>query len=259
MQMRLSRIGPSGQYVVTNADERTRVLLSDPFAETPSTWHFGRDIELDTRRLLPPVEPGKIVGVGRNYVAHAHELSNPVPKEPVLFLKSPSSVIGPGRSIVLPPESQRVDFEGELALVLNRTLRRASEDEARASVLGVTAACDVTARDLQRQDPTFARAKSFDSFCPLGPTISIGADLDHFEIRTRINGAERQRGSAADMLFSPVTLLAYISRMMTLEPSDIVLTGTPAGVGPLVANDQVEVELTGVGVLSNPVASWEPT
>jgi 2-keto-4-pentenoate hydratase/2-oxohepta-3-ene-1,7-dioic acid hydratase in catechol pathway len=192
--------------------------------------------------------------VGRNYVEHAKELNNPMPEEPLLFLKAPSSLIGPGASIVLPPESQRVEHEGEIAVVLRRRLTRgATPEEARAAVLGVTCANDVTARDLQRKDAVFARAKSFDTFCPVGPAIRVGSDLEDLTVATRVNGAERQQGHARDIAFGIVDLLLYASRMMTLEPGDLLLTGTPAGVGPLLDGDRVEVEVSGVGVLSNPV------
>jgi 2-keto-4-pentenoate hydratase/2-oxohepta-3-ene-1,7-dioic acid hydratase in catechol pathway len=206
--------------------------------------------------LLAPVLPGKILGVGRNYADHARELGNEVPDEPVLFLKSPSSVVGPAATIVLPPESQQVEFEGEVALVLRRRLRRATQSEARAAILGVTCACDVTARDLQKSDATFARAKSFDTFCPIGPAIHVDAELQELEVVTRINGEERQRGSSEEMLWGPIDLLVYASRMMTLEAGDVVLMGTPAGVGPLADGDRLEVEVTGVGVLENPVEAW---
>lgn len=203
--------------------------------------------------LLAPVQPGKIIGIGRNYREHAAELGNPVPDEPVIFLKAPSSVIGPSAPILLPPESERVEHEGEIAVVLRRGLRRASRDEAAKAILGVTCACDVTARDLQRRDPTFARAKSFDSFCPLGPCVLVQPNLDGLEVVTRVNGEERQRGRSDQMIFGILDLLAYVSRMMTLDPGDVVLTGSPAGVGPLAEGDRVEVEIEGGGVLSNPV------
>jgi 2-keto-4-pentenoate hydratase/2-oxohepta-3-ene-1,7-dioic acid hydratase in catechol pathway len=149
-----------------------------------------------------------------------------------------------------------VEFEGEIAVVVGRRLRRASAADAALGVLGVTAACDVTARDLQRRDPTFARAKSFDSFCPLGPAVRVDADLERLELVTRVNGTERQRATAEEMAWGIVELLVYASRMMTLEPGDVVLTGTPAGVGPLADGDRVEVEVSGVGVLANPVEAW---
>ena len=197
--------------------------------------------------------PGKIIGIGRNYREHVKELNNPMPAEPVIFLKAPSSVIASGEPVVLPPESQQVEHEGEIAVVIGRRIKRATPEEARAAVLGVTCANDVTARDLQRQDPCFSRAKSFDTFCPLGPAILTGADLEDLEVVTRVNGEERQRGHTRDMTWGIVDLVVYASRMMTLEPGDVLLTGTPAGVGPLVDGDQVEVEVSGVGVLRNPV------
>lgn len=199
--------------------------------------------------------PGKIIGIGRNYKEHVKELNNPMPAEPVIFLKAPSSVIGPGDAVVLPPESQRVEHEGEIAVVVGRRIKCATPEEARAAVLGVTCANDVTARDLQRKDPCFSRAKSFDTFCPLGPAILTGPDLEDLEVVTRVNGQERQRGHVREMTWGIVDLLVYVSRMMTLEPGDVVLTGTPAGVGPLVDGDEVEVEVSGVGVLRNPVRS----
>jgi 2-keto-4-pentenoate hydratase/2-oxohepta-3-ene-1,7-dioic acid hydratase in catechol pathway len=198
--------------------------------------------------------PSKIVCIGRNYAAHAKELGNAVPDRPLLFLKPPSAVIGDGAAIVLPPESSRVEHEAEIAVQLGRRLRRATEDEARASISGVLCANDVTARDLQKSDGQWTRAKGFDTFCPLGaPVPAAGLDLGQLEIVCRVNGAERQRGRSADMAFPIATLLAYISGIMTLEPGDVVLTGTPEGVGPLVDGDLVEVEIGGVGVLQNPV------
>lgn len=251
--MLLHRIAPEGFYVATLPDGATRTLYSDPFETPPGGWQLGRRCDLETAALLPPVRPGKIVGIGRNYAAHARELGNPVPTEPVLFLKAPSSVVGPRAPVVLPPESERVEFEGEIAVVLRQRLRRADAVEARRAILGVTCACDVTARDLQRRDPTFARAKSFDSFCPLGPAILVEPPVEDLEVVTRVNGEERQRGHVAQMLTGIADLLAYTSRMMTLEPGDVVLTGTPEGVGELRDGDLLEVEVSGVGVLANPV------
>jgi 2-keto-4-pentenoate hydratase/2-oxohepta-3-ene-1,7-dioic acid hydratase in catechol pathway len=158
--------------------------------------------------------------------------------------------------VVLPPESGQVSFEGEIAVVLGRRLCRAGADEARQAILGVTCANDVTARDLQKKDATFARAKSFDSFCPLGPALWVDADVEDLTVVTRVNGEERQRGATREMAFGIVDLLVYASRMMTLEPGDVVLTGTPSGVGPLSSGDVVEVEIPGLGVLANPVAAF---
>jgi len=197
--------------------------------------------------------PGKIVGVGRNYREHAKELGNDVPSEPLIFLKPPSTVIGEGAAIVMPAVSSQVEFEGEIGIVIGRTLRHASEDEATAGIRGVVAVNDVTARDLQKRDDQWTRAKGFDTFCPLGPLHALPDDLSAITVVTRVNGVERQRGTAAMMVFQIPTLLRYISSIMTLEPGDLVATGTPAGVGPLADGDVVEVELEGLSRVRNPV------
>jgi 2-keto-4-pentenoate hydratase/2-oxohepta-3-ene-1,7-dioic acid hydratase in catechol pathway len=199
------------------------------------------------------VTPGKIVCVGRNYVAHAREMGNDVPAVPMLFLKPPSAVIGPGDPIVLPPWSAQVEHEAEIGVVIGRRIRRASPDEAIVAIRGFTCANDVTARDLQKTDGQWGRAKGFDSFCPVGPVVAEGLDWSALEVVGRVNGEERQRGRSADMHFSIPVLVAFISEVMTLDPGDLILTGTPAGVGPLRHGDLVEVEIPGVGVLSNPV------
>jgi 2-keto-4-pentenoate hydratase/2-oxohepta-3-ene-1,7-dioic acid hydratase in catechol pathway len=206
------------------------------------------------------IRPSKIVCVGRNYAAHARELGNPVPEKPLLFLKPPSAVIGDGEAIVLPRESRRVEHEAEIGVVVGRRLRRAGEEEARVAIAGITGVNDVTARDLQKTDGQWTRAKGFDSFCPVGPRVipvDAAFDLRTLEVVCRVNGAERQRGRASEMIFSIPALLSYISGVMTLEPGDLVVTGTPEGVGPLVAGDVVEVEVTLVGVLRNPVKATE--
>ena len=256
--MLLYRIGPEGFYAARDEEGVLRVLYSDPFEVRPGGWELGREATAEPVGLLAPVRPGKIVGVGRNYRDHAAELGNEMPAEPLLFLKAPSSVVGPRAPIVLPPESERVEYEGEIAVVLRRRLTRAPAEEARAAVLGVTCACDVTARDLQRRDATFARGKSFDTFCPLGPAIQVEPDLEDLEVVTRVDGEERQRGHTSAMEWGIVEQLVYISRMMTLEPGDVVLTGTPAGVGVLQAGQRVEVEVSGVGVLENRVEAAVP-
>ena len=256
--MLLYRLAPEGFYAAADPDApgRLRTLFSDPFETLPGGWEFGRDVDPATAAFLPPVRPGKIVAIGRNYADHAKELGNPMPEEPLFFLKAPSAVIGPNAPIVIPPESERVEHEGEIAVVLRHRLTRATADEARDAILGVTCANDVTARDLQKKDGRFARAKGFDTFCPLGPAIWAGADVEDLEVILRVNGAERQRGHVRQMAFPIVDLLVYVSRMMSLEPGDVLLTGTPAGVGPLVDGDRVEVEIPGLGVLSNPVEDW---
>lgn len=256
--MLLYRIGPEGFYAAAEPGaEEARFLLSDPFTTLPGGWELGRELDLGRAGLLAPVLPGKIVGIGRSYRDHAAELGNPMPDEPLLFLKAPSSVIGPNAAIVLPPESERVEYEGEIAVVVAERLRHADPADAATSLLGVTCACDVTARDLQRRDATFARGKSFDTFCPLGPAIRVRPDRETLErelmVITRIDGEERQRGSVEQMAWGIVELVAYVSRFMTLEPGDLVLTGTPSGVGPLADGQRIEVEIPGVGVLANPV------
>jgi 2-keto-4-pentenoate hydratase/2-oxohepta-3-ene-1,7-dioic acid hydratase in catechol pathway len=197
--------------------------------------------------------PSKIVCVGRNYVEHARELGNEVPTEPLIFLKPPSSVIRDGEPIVIPELSRRVEHEGEIGVVVGTRLSRATPEAASRAVRGIVAANDVTARDLQRSDSQWTRAKGFDTFCPVGDESRPPADLRDLTVVTRVNGAERQRGRAADMAFDIPTLLAFISRVMTLEPGDLVLTGTPAGVGKLEPGDEVEVEVVGLSRVRNPV------
>ena len=254
--MLLFRFGPEGFFAAGESAAEARLLFSDPFTVPPSQWSCGRTVDLALEARRAPVEPGKVVGVGRNYREHARELGNPVPTEPMIFLKSPGAVIGPNAPIVLPPESERVEYEGEIAIVVRHRLRRAGTGDAARAVLGVCAAIDVTARDLQQSDSRFSRAKSFDTFCPLGPAIAVEPDLDELGLVTRVNGEERQRAAASEMIWGVVELLVWTSRMMTLEPGDVMLTGTPAGVGPLADGDMVEVEIPAVGVLRTPVEAW---
>jgi len=197
--------------------------------------------------------PGKIVCVGRNYREHAKELGNEVPKEPLIFLKPPSSVVWENDPIRLPSASSKVEHEGEIGVVVGKTLRWVSETDAARGIRGIIAVNDVTARDLQKSDGQWTRAKGFDTFCPLGEESSKLPDLDSLSVVTRVNGVERQRGKSSEMVFSIPSLLAYISRIMTLEPGDLVATGTPAGVGPLNPGDVVEVEIPGVSRVTNPV------
>jgi 2-keto-4-pentenoate hydratase/2-oxohepta-3-ene-1,7-dioic acid hydratase in catechol pathway len=202
------------------------------------------------------LNPSKIVCVGRNYVDHAAELGNVVPDRPLLFLKPPSALIEAGQEIVLPGASKRVEHEGEIGVVVERRMKGVSEDEALACVRGITCVNDVTARDLQRLDGQWTRAKGFDTFCPVGPRVvplAEFSDVGSIELFCRVNGAERQRGISRDMAFQIPAILSYISHVMTLFPGDLVATGTPAGVGPLQIGDAVEVEIPGVGVLRNPV------
>jgi 2-keto-4-pentenoate hydratase/2-oxohepta-3-ene-1,7-dioic acid hydratase in catechol pathway len=197
--------------------------------------------------------PSKIVCIGRNYLEHAKELGNDVPTEPLIFLKPPSSIIGDGDFIELPPQSSQVDHEGEIGIVMGRRLRNADEAESVAAIRGIVALNDVTARDLQRKDGQWTRAKGFDTFCPIGALHEGAADLDKLELVTRVNGVERQRAKSSEMAFSIPVILSYISRVMTLEPGDVVATGTPAGISKLNVGDVVEVEIVGVAKVRNPV------
>ncbi len=216
------------------------------------------DIPLETVKLLAPVQPGKILAVGRNYVEHAREHGAEVPELPLIFLKPPSSLLDPGGTIELPPQSKQVEHEAELAVVIGRRGRWISAEDSAAYILGYTIANDVTARDLQRKDGQWTRAKGFDTFCPLGPWIETDVDIADVLITCRVNGEMRQMASSREMVFSVPQLIAFASSVMTLEPGDILLTGTPAGVGPLADGDRVEVEIEGIGILVNEVRSAPP-
>ncbi len=254
-QIRLVRVATDGEGprwgIIEN--ERVHGLSGTPFSD----WERGSEIgRLDALPLLAPAVPTKIVCVGLNYAAHAGESSMEMPPEPLLFLKPPSSVIGPGAPIALPPQSERVDYEAELAVVIGRRCRDVTAREAWHYVLGVTCGNDVTARDLQQRDDQWTRAKGFDTFCPLGPWLVTGLterDVADLEVVCRVNGEVRQRGRTSEMAFSPAQLIAYVASIMTLEPGDVLMTGTPAGVGPLRPGEVVEVEVQDVGVLRNPV------
>lgn len=211
-------------------------------------------ISMDSAKLLAPVVPPKVVAVGRNYSEHAKELGNEAPSEPIIFLKPPTAVLEPGGTIIRPPQSQRVDYECELAIVIGRRARNVSKSQWRDYVAGFTCANDVTARDLQKRDVQFTRGKSFDTFLPLGPCIETAIDPADLSLVTRVNGELKQNGRTSSMIFPCDFLLEFITAIMTLEPGDVILTGTPAGVGPLVAGDRVEVEVEGIGVLRNVVA-----
>ena len=213
----------------------------------------GPAVPLGEVQLLAPVEPSKIVCVGKNYEAHAKELGSEVPKVPLLFLKPPTAVIGPQEAIRRPAASQEVHHEAELGVVIGRTLSGASPVEARLGIFGYTCVNDVTARDIQREEKHFTRSKSFDTFCPVGPVVETALDPLDVSVLCRVNGAERQRGSSRDMVVDPYALVAFISSVMTLLPGDLVSTGTPEGVGRLERGDWVEIEVSGIGVLRNPV------
>ena len=204
-------------------------------------------------KLLAPVVPSKILCVGRNYVEHAKELGNVVPKIPLIFMKPPSAVIGPGETIVLPRQSKQVEYEGELVVAIGKRGRNITAEQARQFILGYTVGNDVTARDLQKSDELWTRAKGFDTFCPFGPWIDTDFDVSDAVISTRVNNEPRQMGSTQDMTFSVATLIAYVSSIMTLMPGDLLFTGTPSGVGTLKGGDEVVVEIEGLGVLRNVV------
>jgi len=231
-------------------------------AETPAMNFKARSLR--DVELMAPVSPSKIVCVGRNYRDHAKELGNDVPAEPLLFFKPPSSLLAPGGIVVRPKQSERVDFEGELAVVIGKRARGLSRDQDLAPYIhGFVLANDVTARDLQKKDGQWARAKGFDTFCPVGPIVDTDLSLARVQngvtIETHVNGEQRQHGSTADFIFSLPVLLEYITAAMTLEPGDLLLTGTPAGVGPLQAGDVVEVSIPGLGKLSNRVTDQAGT
>jgi 2-keto-4-pentenoate hydratase/2-oxohepta-3-ene-1,7-dioic acid hydratase in catechol pathway len=202
---------------------------------------------------MMPLRPGKIIGIGRNYLEHAKELGNEVPSVPIIFFKPTTALLGPGETIILPSVSQRVEFEAEIGIVVGRRLRNADVDSAERAIGGFTCVNDVTCRDLQKIDGQWGRAKGFDTFCPAGPRVVSGLDWRTLELTCRVNGAERQRAKATDMHFSIPELVSFLSGIMTLEPGDLIATGTPAGTAPLHHGDVVEVEVSGVGVLSNPV------
>lgn len=221
-------------------------------------WHGGRATEEVVRGfaeadLRAPVAPTKIVCIGRNYAAHAKELGHEVPAEPLLFLKPPSALVGPGQAIVRPAASQRVEHEAELGVVIGRRCKDVRAEDALSHVLGYTVLCDVTARDLQRKDVQFTRGKGFDTFCPAGPWIETVLDPTDVEITCRVGGAVRQHGHTRDMIFPVATLIAYVSAVMTLEPGDVISTGTPEGVGPLLGGDVLEISISGIGTLRCPV------
>jgi len=233
--------------------ERVDSLSAAPWAGGRPT---GAAYGLSEVKLLAPCQPTKIVCLGRNYREHAAELGNEPPREPLLFLKPPSAVIGPEAPIVYPPASRRVDYEGELGLVIGRRCGRLKPEENPLDYLfGFTCVNDVTARDLQQADGQFTRSKGFDTFCPLGPAIATGLDAARLVVETYVNGARRQRGATAEMIFPLDAIIRFISSVMTLEPGDVISTGTPAGVGPLQPGDVVEVVIEGIGRLRNPVAA----
>ena len=224
----------------------------------------GETVATASGRAVAPVEPSKIIGIGTNYRAHAVEMGKAIPKEPLMFLKPPSSIIGPDAAIVRPVGYERTDFEGELGVVIGQRARRVSAKDALSYVFGYTIVNDVTVRDLQQRDVQFTRAKGFDTFCPIGPCVVAadsrdGTSIDpgKLAIRTRVNGDLKQDSNTSDMIFDVPTLISFVSHVMTLEPGDVIATGTPQGVGPIAPGDRVEIEIESIGLLVNPVIEPE--
>ena len=251
--MRLVRFRFGGR-IATGASEfesDTIQVLRGTFFEDPVPT--GEEVPFDDVRLLAPILPSKVLCVGKNYEAHAAEFGSEVPEEPLTFLKPSTAVIGPYDPIPLLPISKRVDYEGEMAVVIGRIARNVRTEEAFRVILGYTCANDVTLRDLQKTDGQWARAKGFDGSCPLGPWIETDLDPNDVRVETRLNGDVRQAGQTSDMVYGVASLIEHITTFMTLLPGDVILTGTPEGVGRLSAGDVVEVEVDGIGTLSNPV------
>jgi 2-keto-4-pentenoate hydratase/2-oxohepta-3-ene-1,7-dioic acid hydratase in catechol pathway len=241
-----------GDRIATGVVEGDAVrALAGTFFENPVP--SGEEIPLDDVRLLAPILPSKVVCLGKNYAAHAAEFGGEVPEEPLVFLKPSTSVSGPGDPIPLPPISNRVDYEGELAVVIGRIARNVRAEETFRYVLGYTCGNDVTLRDLQKKDDQWARAKGFDGSCPLGPWVETELDPIDVHLETRVNGEVRQSASTSDMVFGVATIIEFVTAFMTLLPGDVIMTGTPEGVGKLEPGDRVEVVIDGIGVLLNPV------
>ncbi len=255
--MRYLRIRHGGiDYWASVVDEATaRLYTAAPYAGGEQT---DRLVPLKAGSLLPPVTPTKILCVGRNYRAHAEELGNEVPKEPLLFFKPPSALLAPGGAVELPAASERVEHEAELGVVIGERLRDATPDAARRAIFGLTAVDDVTARDLQKKDVQFTRGKGFDTFCPVGPFVNTEGQPDDLAVTLSVNGEKRQDGRTSQMIWDVPALLAYASAIMTLEPGDLVCTGTPAGVGPVRPGDEVLIEIEGLDPLRH-TAKPRPT
>lgn len=253
--MKIVRVDAEADDITYGAVEPDGIRLyhGSPFFQ----WERSETVLPITEvKLLSPVIPTKIIAIGKNYADHAAEMGSDVPTTPILFLKPPTAVIGPLSPIKRPPESSNVHYEGELAAVMGKVTRNVSPDDALSHVLGYTAANDVTARDLQRSDGQWTRAKGFDTFLPLGPAIDTEFDpAEPHTITTSVNGVIKQDGVTSDLVFGVAELISFVSKVMTLLPGDVILTGTPAGVGPIVEGDRVEVEIEGIGVLLNPVVN----
>jgi 2-keto-4-pentenoate hydratase/2-oxohepta-3-ene-1,7-dioic acid hydratase in catechol pathway len=247
--MRLARFLSQGKPVcgIVNGDEIAELEedLFAPFKMLKARHSF------DQAKLLPPCKPSKIVAVGLNYQDHAREMGLPIPDEPIIFLKPPTAVIGPGEAIIYPTMSSRVDYEAELGVVIKDRVRSISPKEAPDHILGYTCANDVTARDLQKKDGQWTRAKSFDTFCPIGPWIETDLEPNDLLIQSYLNGERRQSSRTSQFIFKVNELVSFISGIMTLEPGDLIITGTPAGIGPMKPGDEIEVRIEGIGSLRN--------
>jgi 2-keto-4-pentenoate hydratase/2-oxohepta-3-ene-1,7-dioic acid hydratase in catechol pathway len=251
--VRIARFSLDGEvaFGVAEGDELAE-LAGHPFGPVSFT---GKRLPTSAVRLLPPVLPSKVVAIGKNYADHATEMGGDVPERPLIFLKPSTAVTGHGAAIAYPPSSERVDYEGELAVVIGRLCRDVPESDAMQAVLGYTCANDVTARDQQKADGQWSRAKGYDTFCPLGPWIETDADVSDARITTTVNGETKQDGRTSQIVHKIPSLIAYITSCMTLVPGDVILTGTPAGVGPLAIGDEVSVDIEGVGRLTNTVVA----
>jgi 2-keto-4-pentenoate hydratase/2-oxohepta-3-ene-1,7-dioic acid hydratase in catechol pathway len=254
--MRIVRflVNDNARYGVLNAQDEIWSLENPPF----ESLEYGAErFQLSEVELLAPCEPSKIVGIGLNYRDHAAESGMELPKEPMLFLMPDTAVIGPGQTIRLPETSERVDYEGELGIVIGRPAFRINKEEAADHILGYTCFNDVTARDLQILDMQWTRAKGFDTFAPFGPWIETDVDPGALDIETYLNGTQKQSSNTRQLVFDPLHLVAFVSRVMTLNPGDVIASGTPAGIGPMEPGDRVEIRIQGIGSLVNEVASWE--
>ncbi|KNX36690.1 fumarylacetoacetate hydrolase family protein [Luteipulveratus halotolerans] len=252
--MRIARYttGEDPTYgLVDGAGDKIAEIAGDPlYTKIELT---GRTTTVDEVRLLSPVIPrSKVIGIGKNYAEHAREMGSEAPQEPLMFLIPNTAVAGPDDPVVMPPQSQRVDYEGELAVVIGRMCKDVTPQEAAKVVFGYTVANDVTARDLQKSDGQWSRAKGFDTFCPLGPWIETDLDVSDLRVQTRVDGEVRQDGTTADMIHDVPTLISYASQAFTLLPGDVILTGTPEGIGPVESGQRVEVEIDQIGTLANP-------
>ena len=251
--MRIARFSHEGEVAFAVLEDDTLAeIAAHPFGPITFT---GRRVPLADVRLLAPVLPSKVVAIGRNYAEHASEMGGDVPEQPLIFLKPSTAVVGAGDSIGYPPSSQRVDYEGELAVVIGRLCRDVPESRAAEVVFGYTCGNDVTARDQQRADGQWSRAKGYDTFCPLGPWIETDLDVSDLRVTTTLNGAVKQDGRTAQIVHKIPSLIAHITACMTLLPGDVILTGTPAGVGPMQVGDEVGVEVEGIGRLVNRVVA----